>query len=145
MTKKKASGKQWVERMFVPVEPTHLSTALLLFEKMDSGDRRAYDGRVMTLVKHFREADNNPKNLEVGILVSAIEFRLQALASLRERPEMAAWSLPSSEIGCDYINSALLEAAASEPIVQIDDHIITFDPDSFFKRVLAISDFQGEA
>ena len=52
---------------------------------------------------------------------------------------------PRDRKGCDYINGALLEVAATEPIVRLDEYNITFDAESFFKRVLAISDLEGEA
>jgi hypothetical protein len=143
--RKRVAADKWVERLFVPVEPAQLSTALRLFEQMNPDDRADLGARALELIKHFHKPGNEPKNLEIGDLVSAIQFRLQAFATLHDRPEMSAWARPSTEEGCDYINGALLEAAATEPIVRLDEYNITFDPNSFFKRVLAVSDLEGEA
>ncbi|MFN3464706.1 MAG: hypothetical protein ACK4X1_11590 [Terricaulis sp.] len=145
MKKAFRSEERWKKRLFAPVKPDHLAAALRVLADMDAEDRNDIGGRALALIKHFHQPGNKPEDLRVADLTSAIQFRLEALDSLRDRPEMVGWTLPSGADGCDLINGALLEVAADEPIVQIDEYHVTFSPDSFFKRVLAVSDLSGEA
>jgi hypothetical protein len=72
----------------------------------------------------------------------AIEWRFEALARLDGRPELQAWSLPTGDAGATKIDPLVLRAAAEEPLITGGERA-TFDPDSFFKRLLTLSGESG--
>jgi hypothetical protein len=75
-------------------------------------------------------------------LVAGIQFRLEALAGLCDEPSYQAWSMKSGSPGMDYVHGDLIEAAASEPLI-MRKRAVCFEPKSFFKRVLLITETRG--
>jgi len=75
-------------------------------------------------------------------LSAAIEFRLEALARLSDRPEMKAWSIPDNIDGVMHIQGVVLRAAAAEPLRE-EDNRPSFDPESFFRRLIRMSKEAG--
>ena len=84
--------------------------------------------RILCLIKLFGE----PGRYEVSARVAAIDWRCLALARLYHRPEFKYWSRSHDDILT--IGPILLEAAAAEPLIQIDGEP-GFDADKFFKRL----------
>jgi hypothetical protein len=111
---------------------------------MDPEERSDWDARSHELIRYFQTSGNAPKDARIGDKVAAIEIRLRALASLRDRPELKRWTV-RVEDGCDAIHHVLLEAAAVEPLVEVDKYHLTFDPSAFADRVLRMADMDGVA
>src|SRR5262245_56528680 len=116
----------------IPVTLADLTIALRLYAAMPATERRDWDARGLTLINYFHEPGHEPADSSVGKKVSAIEFRLEALASLDGRPELTCWMLPGGDDGDELISHVLLEAAATEPLVETDRNRMTFNPDTFF-------------
>jgi hypothetical protein len=55
-----------------------------------------------------------------------------------------AWSLRGDAPGMEYIHAVLVEAVATEPLI-LSEHGASFDPSSFFNRVLKMSAVRGSA
>ena len=77
-------------------------------------------------------------------LVLAISFRLQALArvGLQGHPQLRGWSMPGHEPGMVFAHRELFEAAAAEPLVEVEGKAV-FEPKSFFRRLLELSEEHG--
>jgi hypothetical protein len=119
------------------VSAAEMERALEAINALPPEDRADIAARAICLIELFGE----PGHKEVSGRIAAIDWRFQALAQLSGRPEFKNWSLP----GCDGASSmpvTVLEAAATEPLVEIDGQP-GFDPDSFFKRLLAITEEEG--
>ena len=99
-------------------------------------DRTDVAARVVCLIRLFGE----PGQYEVNPRVAAIDWRLQALTRLADRQEFNNWSFPG--LYGATIATAVLEAAASEPLIEIDGHP-GFDADKFFKRLLTAAEERG--
>jgi hypothetical protein len=78
-----------------------------------------------------------------GDLAMAINFRLMALARLMEKGGGRGWTAPGKE-GCTFVHEELVQAAAEEPMIEVESQI-TFDPESFHRRLLALAEPHGEA
>jgi|ERR1700722_5978440 len=90
---------------------------------------KALPSRVACLIELFGE----PGRHEVSARVAAIDCRLQAIARLATRPEFKHWSIAG------IISWIVLEAAATEPLIELDGHL-GFDADCFFQRLSAMSE-----
>lgn len=79
-------------------------------------------------------------------LLLAIQFRLEALARLEvhKHVELGGWTIPSREEGMVFASQELFEAAAQEPLVEIDGEA-RFNKESFCMRLLALSKEHGNA
>ena len=77
-------------------------------------------------------------------LLLALHFRMTALASLElaQHAEMAGWSMPGDKDGMVFAHYELFQAAAAHPVVEIDNQA-AFEPDSFFQRLLSITETKG--
>jgi hypothetical protein len=104
---------------------------------MTPADRRDPVMRALCLVRLFGGSPNK----DVTLHVTAIEWRLQALARLAARPEFKAWSMPGDHDAVE-IAPDVLEVAAAEPLVEVDNEP-GFEADAFFKRLLAITKGHG--
>jgi hypothetical protein len=92
--------------------------------------RTNMDARVDCLIELFYEPDQHKRSA----LVTAIEWRCYALARLGRRQEFKQ-SLPGLDGGTE-MPTTVLEAAASEPLIEIDG-LPGFDADKFLTRLLA--------
>lgn len=125
-----------------PVPPELLKAALHAIGELPDEDRKDMTGRVIAVIRVLDEHDV-PKDLQDrGDLLTGIQFRLEALARLKDEPAYRAWSMKSTTPGMDYIHEDLVEAAAVEPL-KLGKRVARFDQKSFFKRVLAISEARG--
>jgi hypothetical protein len=93
--------------------------------------------RVDCLIELFYEPDQHELIARVG----AIDWRCSALARLARRQEFKQWSLPGLD-GSTQIPTTVLEAAASEPLIEVDG-LPGFDADKFFKRLLTAAEERG--
>jgi hypothetical protein len=71
--------------------------------------------------------------------ITAIQFRLEALAELSDHPKLLAWSMASDTEEMIFIRDEVLEAAAKEPLLE-DGNRPAFDPESFFSRLLMLTE-----
>ncbi|KXG87593.1 hypothetical protein ATO67_18270 [Agrobacterium bohemicum] len=100
-----------------------------------------------TALAFSRLLDNKPvSGKERRALLRAIQFRLEALARLEMHghSQLGAWTLPSTDKDAIYGSELLFEAAAQEPLVEINDEA-HFNSESFFSRLLALSEAKGSA
>lgn len=125
------------------VAPELLREVLTMYALMPAEDRSVFEARAFRLFELLQArglaADSD--------LPMAIEFRLEALASLQGERALGAWTLPGKQggDGAVYVHADLVKAAAEEPLVETNAGRPGFDPDSFKRRVLAISDMRGTA
>jgi len=104
--------------------------------------RQTMEGRTTCIIRVLQEFGVKTRN--ASDLLTGISFRLDALVRLTGEPEYRACSVKTDTPGMDYISEDLVEAAAIEPLV-CDDTGARFDPQSFFKRVLEVSEASGKA
>src|SRR5271170_4645116 len=121
----------------VEVSSADIRRALKALDALTPADRGDPVTRAHCLVRLF----GGSPNTDVTLHVTAIEWRLRALARLAAGPEFKAWSMPGGhdvvEIGPD-----VLEVAAAEPMIEVEDQP-AFDADAFFKRLLTITKGHG--
>lgn len=131
-----------INRTQMPVEL--LIEANEAHAELSKEDRRDSVARTVAFIKMLDEKDYSDKRRQDLLL--GIEFRLTALARLElaEYPEGKAWSLPGDEKGLVYAHEDLFKAAAAEPIIEMDDQP-GFDRDSFFRRLLSLTEQHGNA
>jgi hypothetical protein len=103
--------------------------------------QRDFEGTTIEIVK--RVGGLGLPDRERGDLAMAINFRLMALARLMEKGGGRGWTMPGNE-GCTFVHEELVQAAAEEPMIEVDAQI-TFDPESFHRRLLALAEPHGEA
>lgn len=120
-----------------------LAEALTAYAAMPSEDRPVLEARAFRLFELLKGkgfGDKKRANLSI-----AIEFRLEALAHLRDAPAYRGWMMPSAESGADSIHYDLLRVAAVVPLVENGGTKVAFDPNAFRERLLKISSPRGEA
>ena len=124
----------------IPVEL--LGAAIEAMARLPARDRTNTASRVVALLR-MMDALNVPSALEArSALLMAIQFRMEALARLRDHPSYRAWSIKSGTPESHYIHGDLIEAAARAPL-DITGRVASFEPKSFFDLVLAISEARG--
>jgi hypothetical protein len=96
-------------------------------EDDDIWSPKALASRIACLIRLFGE----PGRHEVSARIAAIDCRLQAMAGLTTRSEFNDWSI------ADIISWTVFEAAATEPLIEIDGQP-GFDADRFFQRLSAM-------
>jgi hypothetical protein len=127
-----------VERILkVKVSSEDMRRALKAVNALTPADRRDPVMHALCLVRLFGGSATN----DVTLHVTALEWRLQALARLAGRPEFKAWSMPGAHDAVE-ITPDVLEATAAEPLIEVDNRP-GFDADAFFKRLLTITKGHG--
>jgi hypothetical protein len=120
------------------VSAADMESALKAINAMPGEDRIDITARTICLIKLF---DHRRDQTDVATLISAIDFRFEALAKLSRRPEFGCWSMPRRD-GSNSVAITVLEAAATEPLIELQKRP-AFDADSFFKRLLVITEAEG--
>jgi hypothetical protein len=121
----------------VRLKEEELSRVLTATKKsLEEGKGNEMTG-VMTTIRLFDKSPDKAK---------AIIFRLQALASMIEKDELQDWVMG---IGSDVTvpalaQKALIRAATDHPLSMIDGDI-SFEKDSFLRRVLELAEPQGRS
>jgi len=128
-----------------PVPVQLLEGALRAFAALPAEDRD-FEGRTLALFRLMDELEI-PDGIENrGDMSISIEFRLEALAHLRDSPAYQAWSMRTSNEVIDLIHQDLLAVAAVEPVIGGENQrTVRFDENRFFERVLKISKVGGRA
>lgn len=129
-----------VERILATmVTPDQLVEALSAVDDLEPEDRSDITARTLSM---FARLDGTVPDL--ASTVTVIDWRLRALARIARRPELRRWSIPPDPAGMALVAYEVLEAAAVEPLIEQGDDLV-FDPDSFFRRLLNVSDSDGSA
>jgi hypothetical protein len=128
--------------MSAEVSPELLTASMEAIGELPADQRGSFEGRAFRL---FRLLEERNEAQEAALTAFAIQLRLEALARLHDDRGLRAWTLPGDAEGADYIHADVVAAAAVEPLLEIDDHTVGFDPDSFRARVLADSAARGHA
>jgi hypothetical protein len=127
-----------------PIPADLLGAAAQAIADLPEGDRRDLTGRIIAVIRILDE-QNVPRDLkDRSDLLMGIQFRLEALARLRDEPSYRAWSMKSGTPHLHYVHGDLVEVAATEPLI-IRKRVARFEPKSFFKRVLQVSEARGRA
>lgn len=77
-------------------------------------------------------------------LAGALMFRMQALARLIGSPAVRGWTYPEAPDGATWASEPVFAAAAVEPLVE-DNGKLTFEPQSFGRRVLELAELDEES
>jgi hypothetical protein len=124
----------------IPVEL--LAAALEAISELPEKDRKNTTSRVVAILGMMDE-HNVPSALEArSDLLMSIQFRLQALVRLQAQPSYRAWSMRSDTPGMHYVHADIVAAAAIAPLL-MTGRVASFEPQSFFKLVLEISEARG--
>jgi hypothetical protein len=121
------------------VPPELLAEAIEMHADLPAEERgnfAAVAARLAELLEH--------RGLAASDLALAIDCRVRALARLMATEGARGWVMAGEPSGPSYINAALVQIAADEPLIEIA-HEPGFDPESFRKRVLRISAARGTA
>lgn len=133
----------FVERaMRTPVSPDLLAAAMEAIAELPQDQRRSFEGRAFRLFRLLEERDEGD---DAALFAFVIQLRLEALARLHDDRGLRAWTLPGDAEGADYIHADVVAAAAVEPLIEIDEHTVGFDAESFRARVLADAAVRGHA
>lgn len=129
-----------------PLTPELMKRLMTLVGDMPAEQRSDLTGRSIGIIRFLEEEYPGQETFERASLITAFQFRMEALMNLRTRPEYRAWTLQLSahKEEPDVIHQVLVEAAATEPLIQRKKRP-AFDPVSFFKRALAMSEAEGRA
>jgi hypothetical protein len=111
--------------------------------EMPKEQRKDITGRALGLIRFLEQhAPDQDMKARATALVS-FEFRMRALALLRERPEYKAWALRTSKSGQpDLVKEVLIETAASAPLVESNKRP-AFDAVAFFQLALERAEAEG--
>jgi hypothetical protein len=121
-----------IQRAFdIKVSAADLERAFETLHALPPEDCTKIAARVVCLIQLFGDPEDRRK---VTARVAAIDWRCMALARLYCRPEFKSWFVRDDN-GVITITPILLEAAATEPLVEIDGEPGVFDADRFFNRL----------
>lgn len=98
-------------------------------------EARNWEGRMFLLAKQFPRQHHR---------LMAIDYRLTAMSELFAKNVLPLGVLPQAADGSHTVQTCVFEAAALEPIL-VRDNEPFFEPSSFLKRVLELSDADGKA
>jgi hypothetical protein len=128
-----------------PLDPQLLKDMLTCLDEMPEEQRSDMTGRGIGLIRFLEERVKAQQPMERASILIAFEFRMEAMVRLREHPQYAAWAVRANKQGDpDFINEVMLEAAASEPLIERDDRP-AFEPSRFFQRALELAESEGRA
>jgi hypothetical protein len=134
--------KSYVERMGVPIDPELMKRLLKVIERMPEDQRRDFTGLQIGLIAYLDEEEKDVRDR--ATVLTSFSFRMQALTRLCERPEYRAWSMKLGSGEPDMIHEVLVEVAASEPLIEVDERP-AFEPESFFRKALEMAETTGGA
>lgn len=98
-------------------------------------DRRDWEGRVFLLAKRFPRQHYR---------AMAADYRLTAVSALIAKNILPLGVLPQAPDGSHMVGESVFEAAALEPLLLRGNEPF-FEPESFRRRVLELTDADGKA
>jgi hypothetical protein len=123
-----------------PIRVALLGAAVEAIARLPERDRNNTASRVVALLR-MMDAHKVPSANRSDLLMG-IQFRLEALARLQDQSSYRAWSIKNGTSGRYYVHADLVAAAASAPLL-MTGLVASFEPKSFFERVLEISEARG--
>lgn len=149
---RKPKGR-FVQRLFAAaVTAQDLKKAIVAVNALPPEDRKDLTARSVALLRVFLGPPGQGSLSEAASeesfadsdRITAVQFRLEALARLSGHPKFRGWSMPSDKREMMFISDEVLEAAAKEPLLE-DGNRPAFDPESFFSRLLILTEGDGTA
>lgn len=127
------------------LEPKLLIEANRVHSELPEEDRSDMAAYTIAFIKLVRE-EWGYQGREAQDVLLAINFRMEALSHLmvEGHREVKGWVLDSSEEGMVFANEELFLVAAKEPLIPVNEQA-RFDPNSFFQRLLKITEQEGQA
>ena len=111
-----------------------------LIGDLPEGERSDMEGRTMAMIHFLNAADIEGNH---ALIMMSVQFRMAALARLRQEPAYRAWSLNAEGSG-DYVHEVLVETAATQRLIELEGEP-AFEPKSFFRAALELSEAGGRA
>jgi hypothetical protein len=106
-------------------------------------DRSPEERGMLRLLQLLMSAGFRP--CELGMLATAIEFRLTALANVASKSVLLTSSVPRDAASPAVITRDVLQAAADVALIEDADGQPAFDESDFKRRLLAASETDGSA
>jgi hypothetical protein len=125
------------------VTPELLLEVVQTHTAMAPEDRPVFEARAIRIFELLKR--KGVRGRRMTALAEAIDFRLSALARLQRDAVLRGWSVPTEDPGAISIAFDALKIAADEPLIENAEKRAAFDPDSFRRRLLAITEPDGRA
>jgi hypothetical protein len=127
------------------LEPELMKRLMGCLEEMPAGQRGDLTGRSLGLIRFLDEDAKEWEEHKRALVLVSFQFRLRALARLRDHPEFGAWTIRAQRAGdSDILHEVMIETAAVEPLLDVDNGG-SFDPRSFLRHALERVEAQGRA
>lgn len=123
------------------VPPELMAEALEMLANLPTEDRGDDEVRMIRFFELLDRKDLQDQRRDIAM---SIDFRLTAMGRLIAAKEAYGWTQPGTEDGMELIHPSLVYAAAEDPLIEDSDHQASFGPDSFRRRVLAITKIEGK-
>lgn len=145
--KKDSVGAQFLERANqAPISAELLIEVLDRHASMAPADRADHDARAFAILSLLDRKGLAPDPRDRASLAMSIDFRLTALARLEvTNTVLKGWTMPAGAPGMSSLHHDALQAAAEEPLIEDGAGQVAFDPESFQRRLLAITAAKGQA
>jgi hypothetical protein len=128
-----------------PLDAQLMKEMMTCLEQMPEEQRADMTGRAIGLINFLEERLGTQDSMERASILIAFEFRMEAMVRLRDDPQYKAWAVRADKRGDpDLINEVMLEAAASEPLMEMEERP-AFEPRRFFRRALELAESVGRA
>jgi len=128
-----------------PLDPELMKRMLTCIEEMSAEQRGDMTGRSIGLIQFLEKNPSNQETFDRASTLISFEFRMEALARLRKRPEYRAWAMKTEHDGApDLIHEVLIETSAVEPLIERHKRP-AFNPVTFFRAALERSASEGRA
>jgi len=125
------------------VSPELLCEVVQMHAAMAPEDRPVYEARAFGIFELLKNKGVHAG--KIAALAIAIDFRLRALARLQRDAALRGWSMPRQEPGAISISVDALKVAADEPLIENAEKQAVFNPESFCRRLLAVTEPHGRA
>jgi hypothetical protein len=123
------------------VTPELLIEIVQMHADMPADDRGVPEVRTLRIFELLKRKGLRAR--KIAGLAAAIDYRLSAVARLERVAALRGWTMPRPEAGAISISTAVLEAAAKEPLIQDAEGQAAFEVDRFRRRLLRAADPEG--
>jgi hypothetical protein len=125
------------------VTPELLIEVVQMHTGMPAEDRGVFEVRTFRVFELLKSKGLRAR--KIAGLAAAIDCRLTALARLERDAALRGWTMPGLEAGAVSISTAVLEAAAKEPLIEDAEGQAAFDMERFRRRLLRSAEPEGRA
>jgi hypothetical protein len=148
--RKQAANDEFGERIRKSIVTyDDLAKALLAIDRMPPDDRKDFTARTLAVMRAFGlltgEATKDKRDLIEK--VTCVQIRMDAMARLVDTGVLKKWTMASDERGADFINGAVVRAAAEVPLLggRKRSDPAHFDTEIFMAKVLELAEREGTA